>query len=99
MGKDLKGKELGVGLTQRKDGRYSAKYTANNGKRVERYFNKITEARRWLNEEIHNKNHSVYADTKITLDKFYEFWIENCKNGIVRDNTLNNYKLKLPTMF
>lgn len=92
MGKDLKGKELGVGLTQRKDGRYSAKYTANNGKRVERYFNKITEARRWLNEEIHNKNHSVYVDTKITLDKFYEFWIENCKNGIVRDNTLNNYK-------
>ena len=36
MGKDLKGKELGVGLTQIKDGRYSAKYTANNGKRVER---------------------------------------------------------------
>ena len=25
MGKDLKGKELGVGLYQRKDGRYEAK--------------------------------------------------------------------------
>lgn len=27
MGKDLKGKELGVGLYQRKDGRYEAKAT------------------------------------------------------------------------
>lgn len=91
MGKDLKGKELGVGLTQRKDGRYSAKYTTNNGKRVEKYFDKITEARRWLNEEIHNKFHNVYVDNSMTLDKFYEFWIENCKNGIVRENTLNGY--------
>ncbi len=27
MGKDLKGKELGVGLNQRKDGRYQARFT------------------------------------------------------------------------
>ena len=31
MGKNLKGRELGKGLTQRKDGRYSAKFTACNG--------------------------------------------------------------------
>ena len=27
MGKDLKGRELGIGLSQRKDGVYQARYT------------------------------------------------------------------------
>ena len=29
MGKDLKGKELGSGITQRKDGRYMARFTVD----------------------------------------------------------------------
>lgn len=29
MGKDLKGKELGNGITQRKDGRYMARFTVD----------------------------------------------------------------------
>ena len=33
MGKDLKGKELGEGLCQIKDGRYMARYTDIFGKR------------------------------------------------------------------
>ena len=33
MGKDLKGKELGIGLSQRKDGIYQARYTDRWGKR------------------------------------------------------------------
>ena len=32
MGKDLKGKELGKGITQRKDGRYQARFTDRFGK-------------------------------------------------------------------
>ena len=32
MGKDLKGKELGVGLGQRKDGRYEARAVVNGVK-------------------------------------------------------------------
>lgn len=43
MGKDLKGKELGVGLNQRKDGRYQARFTKKDGKRAEKNFDKITE--------------------------------------------------------
>ena len=50
MGKDLKGKELGMGLNQRKDGRYQARFTSVNGKRKEKNFDKITEARNWLTE-------------------------------------------------
>ena len=52
MGKDLKGKELGVGLSQRKDGRYQARLTKRNGQRAEKNFLKIAEARSWLNKGI-----------------------------------------------
>ena len=34
MGKNLKGRELGTGITQRKDGRYVVRFTAVRGKRV-----------------------------------------------------------------
>ena len=37
MGKDLKGKELGVGISQRKDGLYTARFTDRNGKRKQQY--------------------------------------------------------------
>ena len=39
MGKNLKGKEIGKGIHQRKDGKYSARYCAKDGKRHEKYFN------------------------------------------------------------
>ena len=35
MGKDLKGKELGDGLSQKKDGRYCARFTDRFGRRPE----------------------------------------------------------------
>lgn len=41
MGKDLKGKELGMGLNQRKDGRYQARFTSVNGKRKEKTLIKL----------------------------------------------------------
>lgn len=48
MGKSLNGKELGEGISQRKDGRYSARYRSINGKRVEKYFGSVPEAKKWL---------------------------------------------------
>ena len=38
MGKDLKGRDLGVGIYQHQDGLYSARYTNKLGKRKEKYF-------------------------------------------------------------
>ena len=46
MGKDLKGKELGVGLTQRKDGLYQARYKDRFGKEKFIYDKKLSEVRR-----------------------------------------------------
>ncbi len=56
MGKDLKGKELGVGICQRKDGLYTARFVSKRtGKSVQRYFPKLQECRKW------------YADAKFEL--------------------------------
>ena len=38
MGKDLRGKELGVGICQRKDGLYMARFTGRSGKRLRSIF-------------------------------------------------------------
>lgn len=34
MGKDLRNKELGLGISQRKDGVYVARFTNREGKRI-----------------------------------------------------------------
>ena len=38
MGKDLRGKELGVGISQREDGWYIGRYTNKRGKRIQKIF-------------------------------------------------------------
>lgn len=38
MGKNLKGKEIGKGLSQRENGKYSARFVLYNGKRISRCF-------------------------------------------------------------
>lgn len=48
MGKDLKGKELGVGITQQKNVLYSARFVDKFGKRRQKRFKKLQECRRNL---------------------------------------------------
>ena len=59
MGKDLKGKKLGPGLSQRKDKRYSARFVSKSGKRVEKYFKTIQEARNWLEDARYLDKHNT----------------------------------------
>ena len=92
MGKDLKGKELGVGLSQRKDGRYSAKFTKKNGNRSEKTFTKITEAREWLSEQKYLNSKIGTGD--MLVDDWYNFWIASYKEGIVADSTTKNYRTR-----
>ena len=90
MGKDCKGKELGVGLSQRKDGRFQARFTKKDGKRVEKNFAKITEARGWLDKQRYLDSNSGTGN--MTVDEWYNCWINNYKDGVVKDNTIRNYK-------
>lgn len=92
MGKDLKGRELGIGLTQRKDGRYSAKFTKKNGQRPEKYFEKLRDAKEWIAEQKYLDECLLTGNLKV--DEWFNLWIKNYKEDIVKDNTLKNYAVR-----
>ncbi len=94
MGKNLKGKELGPGLSQRKDGRYSARFVTSCGKRIEKYFPMYQDARKWLAEaRLQDQQGDVgCVSLGMTVDAWFEYWIVNIKEKTVRPNTVRNYR-------
>ena len=92
MGKNLKGKECGKGICQRKDGLYCARFVDKSGKRHEKYFHTIPEARNWIEEaKFADRHEEVFVPTDTTVDEWFNFWIENIV-GDLSPNTLRNYR-------
>lgn len=59
MEKNLKGKECGKGIYQRKGGWFSAGYHAKDGKRKENYFETLPEAKNRLADARYEERHSL----------------------------------------
>lgn len=80
MGKDLKGKELGKGYSQRKDGRYEARATIN-GVKIDLYDMNLPKLKRLFEREkarvLRNEKN---IRTNITFSEWYEEWFEKCKS-------------------
>lgn len=94
MGKNLKGKELGVGISQRKDGLYVARYTNKNGKRIQKVFQRLPECKQWLADEQYKDAHSdIDMPENLTMDAWFEYWI-NLKEKTLRDTTIDSYKTR-----
>lgn len=92
VGKDLKGKELGVGILQRKDGVYYARYVNRFGKRESIYNTKLSTLKTLLNEAIYEDNNCLNAiDNNTTLDDWHETWESIHKHGLLRDSSKLNY--------
>lgn len=92
MGKDLRGKELGVGISQRKDGLYTARFTDKTGKRRQQYFKKLQECRNWLADaQFEDEHGNVLQGENSTVDAWYNYWIDNVKGDNIRFNTRRNY--------
>lgn len=92
MGKNLKGKDCGKGIYQRKDRLYSARFVDRAGKRHEKYFQTLPEARNWIEDAKYaDKHDDVFVATDTTVDEWFEFWIENIV-GDLAPNTLRNYR-------
>ncbi|MCR5605388.1 MAG: hypothetical protein K6F69_01030 [Treponema sp.] len=73
MGKDLKGHELCKGLTQRKDGKYSAKLKLHTGKRPEKTFDSLADAKQWLIDARYKDSHEeISHNPGITVQEFKE---------------------------
>lgn len=92
MGKDLKGKNLGTGLSQRKDKLYSARFVSKSGKRIEKYFATLPEARNWLAQARQEDSQSTPGITStVTVDTWFNYWFDNIITDL-SPNTRRNYK-------
>lgn len=92
MGKDLKGKELGTGISQRKDGYYVGRYTTSSGKRKQKVFRKLQECRRWVaNAEYDDRHRNLNFPSEILVSEWYKYWI-GIKERSIRESTVRYYK-------
>ena len=91
MGKNLKGKECGKGICQRKDGRYYARFVDKYGKRRDSYFATLPEAKNWLADAKYTDRHDIFVPTNMTVDAWFEYWIKNII-GDLAPNTKRNYR-------
>lgn len=91
MGKNLKGKECGKGISHRKDGLYCARFVDKYGKRHEKYFSAIPEARNWLDDAKYaDKHDNVFVPSDMTVDTWFDYWIKNIVGDLAL-NTRRNY--------
>lgn len=91
MGKDLKGKELGKGISQRSDGFYVGRFTTRRGERKQKLFRKLQECRQWLADAQYTDEHSNIAFAEdMTVKAWFDYWI-SIKKRTVRPNTVRNY--------
>ena len=78
MGKNLKGRECGKGISQRKDGKYTARFTGQDGSRRERHFKTLPEARNWLADaQYEDKHGKIITNADMTVDMWFQYWMEN----------------------
>lgn len=89
---DNKGRKLPDGFSQRADGRYQARFTFN-GKRYTYYGKDLTELKfrmKRIQAEICN---GIYGELEnITMNQWFEKWIEVYKKGKLKKVTLYNYQ-------
>ncbi len=92
MGKDLKGKELGQGISQRKDGNYVGRFTNKFGKRVVLYNRNLRQLKVDLKQAIYeDENNLTIANSSIKLDDWYVTWMEIHKYNVLRENSKRHY--------
>ena len=93
MGKDLKGREIGPGFCQRKDGKYVARYVNPYGQRISLYSVDLKELKKRYNAKIYElENHFNPENETITVDEWFARWIYVYKRNSVRESTLRLYK-------
>ena len=91
MGKSLNGKELGKGISQRKDGLYQARFVNRFGKRETIYAKTLNEIRHQLRTEQYEDEKMLNVISKeMTLDEWYEIWMNTCKKNC-RSSTKETY--------
>lgn len=92
MGKNLKGKEIGKGIRQLKNGKYEARYIDRFGKRKSLYATSLSLIRQKLNDEQKKEAERKNVKTQYTVKQWYEEWMETYKRPSIRNNSYLYYK-------
>lgn len=91
MGKSLNGKELGKGISQRKDGLYQGRFVNRFGKKQTLYAKALKDIRQKLRNAQYEDEKALNVVTKeITLDEWYKVWMATCKKNC-RESTKATY--------
>ena len=91
MGKNIKGKELGKGISQRKDGKYEARYKDRFGKRKSIYNRNLAQLKAEYKKCVEESRNSKITSSK-TLDEWFLEWIEVYKVSQVKEGSLIIYQ-------
>ena len=99
MGKDLKGKELGKGIRQRKDGRYEARLKVN-GVEQQTYSNSLTEIKKeYIKMKKASEESLDYKKQGITLNEWFNEWFDTYKAPHIKSTSIYPMKSKFNNSF
>jgi len=89
MGKDLKGRELGVNIFQQKNGLYTGSYINLEGKRIVKRSKNLKTIKEWIsNVNVLEKRNTDFNN--ITVNELAIIWLKE-KESTVKYNTWKNY--------
>lgn len=92
MGKDNKGKELGKGIRQNKNGRYEARYIDRFGNRKSVYGTSKVEVRNKLQTALKENAEKGTVKRRMTVRQWYKEWLDTYKIPVIRPNTRQHYE-------
>lgn len=97
MGKSLNGKELGKGLSQRKDGLYQGRFVNRFGKKQTVYAKTLNEVRQKLRNEQYEDEKALNVVTKdVTLDE--KILVDMLEKAIDSDLLIKNSAKQINTV-
>lgn len=85
-------KNLPKGITKRPDGRYMGRFTYC-GERYTLYNKDLKKLEKQINDMRYELEHGIVGDmSKITVKKWFEVWLKESKESVVKESTMEHFK-------
>ena len=100
MGKDLRGKELGKGIVQRKDGRYFARATIK-GQTISIYHTNLKKLKEEFEDAKYKAMVQQVASVKkdLTFNEWFDEWYDKYKKPTLKKSSTYNYKSRVINLY
>ena len=60
----------------------------------QKYFKKLQECRKWIADAQFENEHGSISSPEMTVDAWYNYWIDEIKGKILRWSTVQNYNIR-----